>query len=126
VANIGDFLRELMDVTSLNHQVAQNARNVIAVKMQEIARVLDKEVNENPRIAVLHGLTSRVFSSCQYPESRTEAVYVVTAGGNVMRIRVDAFEVENAVAAIANDPNTDDVREYIAGMVAELNTRANG
>lgn len=126
--DFGKFVSDLMKLTDLNHTVARSTRNVIATALKDIAAGLDTEVHSDSKhmFAALHGLESRVFTACQYPENRTEAAYVVTLGGNVIRVRVDAFEVENALDAISGDPDTDDVRAYVAGMIAELNTRVNG
>lgn len=123
--NVVDILDMIFrQIFNQNHRVARQTRDVIADSMREIAAELDREVNASESLSVLHRLTSRVFIACQYVENKTEAVYVVTTGGNVIRVRVDAFEVEDALDAIAGDPDTDDVRAHIQNMIAELNARS--
>ena len=61
-----------------------------------------------------------MFKVCQYPETQQEAVYVVTPAGQVIRVRVDAFETHDVEDRMADDADVAPVLAYVAEIRAKM------
>lgn len=119
------FLDDLAGIAdrlfNVNHQVSRSVRDVIATSLTEVSDGLNATLKDSPLSALVpETLPGKVFISCQYPEAGQEAVYVVTPAGQVIRVRVDAFECDDVEARMASDADVAPVLAYVAEIRAKM------
>lgn len=123
------FLDDLAGIAdrlfNINHQVSRSVRDVIATSLTEVSDGLNVALKDDVLSALVPGtLPGKVFIACQYPETQQEAVYVVTPAGQVIRVRVDAFECDDVEDRMANDADVAPVLAYVAEIRDKMNASA--
>lgn len=119
------FLDDLAGIAdrlfNVNHQISRSVRDVIATSLTEVSDGLNATLKGDTLSALVpETLPGKVFISCQYPEAQQEAVYVVTPAGQVIRVRVDAFECDDVEGRMANDADVAPVLAYVAEIRAKM------
>lgn len=123
------FLDDLAGIAdrlfNVDHQVSRSVRDVIATSLTEVSDGLNATLKGDILSAILpETLPGKVFIACQYPEAQQEAVYVVTPAGQVIRVRVDAFQGDDVEQRMANDADVAPVLAYVAEIRAKMTASA--
>ena len=119
------FLDDLAGIAdrlfNINHQIARSVRDTVAETLSEVNDGLNAALKGDTLSALMpETLPGKVFKVCQYPETQQEAVYVVTPAGQVIRVRVDAFETHDVEDRMANDADVAPVLAYVAEARAKM------
>jgi hypothetical protein len=115
-----DIITMIAQSFPIEHQVARGAAEVVKEALQEVANGLDAELMADPRTTSMVVAKSAVFRSCQWPDNGVEGVYMVSPAGQVVRVRIDAFPLEDVANALANDSDVDDVLAYVHDVAVKL------
>lgn len=100
------------EIDDFRHLATRQLRDLLVTVLQDVARDLSTLFPNMPQ--------ATVAAVCQWPERECETVYLTGPAGNVVRIRVDSAESDDAEEFMRDEPGVQYTRIEVPNDASEL------